>query len=163
MRRLMLSTMIAVAAALTTPPVHAAKIPTIRPARSAMTLAATTVDSQEFHLSNIRINGQTIGQPVAPGSAVQIDFNWSTSGVSGCPDCRQQLYVGFQGTSATCVDNLDQGPDSGSFSGSLTAPAKAGTYLIMFNRTLQLTCIPITSGGGGLSSIVATVVTLKVK
>jgi len=50
---------------------------------------------------------------------------------------------------------------SGSFSGSLTAPAKPGTYLIMVNETADIQCDVINSGGG-LPSIAA-VVALKVK
>jgi hypothetical protein len=169
MRLSMLSIMIALTAALAISPAHAAT-PTIKVPKSpanpssilAMTLAATSVDSGEIHLTNIRVNGQSIGQPVAPGSTVQISFDWSLSQVPGCPDCVIEGYIGFQGAAATCFVVGFDGNGS-SFSSSLTAPGKPGTYLIMVDETLDNQCDAVTSGGGGLASIAAAVVTLKVK
>jgi hypothetical protein len=43
------------------------------------------------------------------------------------------------------------------------AVVASGTYLLMVNETLDLGCDAVTSGGGGLSSIAAYVVALKVK
>ena len=139
------------------------KIPKIMVPKSAATLAMTSVVFQDFHLSNILVNGQSIGQPVAPGSTVQISFDW-TDPAPGCPGCIVQGYIGFQGMAATCfvTGEADQFP-SASFSGSLTAPAKPGTYPIMLNETTDLNCDAITSGGGGLSSIAGYVTTIKVK
>src|SRR5262249_28652842 len=115
-----------------------------------------------FHLTNILLNGQSISQPVAPGSTVQISFDWSVPALA-CPTCLLQGYIGFQGTAATCfVDDPNRG-SSGSFSASLTAPDKAGTFLVMVNETADTQCDPVTSGGGGLSSIAAMVSVLKVK
>jgi hypothetical protein len=136
----------------------------IKVPKSAATLAMGSVDSGEIHLTNIRVNGQPISQPVAPGSTVQISFDWTISVVPGCPICNIQGYIGFQGTAATCFKSLDHPPpQSGSFSGSLTTPDKAGTQLIMVNETLDNSCQPVTSGGGGLPSIAATVSVVKVK
>ena len=139
------------------------KIPKIMVPKSAATLAMSSVDSGEVHLTNILVNGKSIGQPVAPGSAVQISFTWSLSEPSGCPACDVQGYIGFQAAAATCFGDNASGPNAGSFSGSLTAPNKPGTYPVMVNETLDLQCDAITSGGGGLSSIAGYVTTIKVK
>ena len=139
------------------------KIPKIMVPKSAATLAMTSVVFQDFHLSNILVNGQSIGQPVAPGSTVQISFNWSVPN-PGCPNCVIQGYFGFQGAAATCfISGQANLLGSASVSGSLTAPAKPGTYPIMLNETTDLNCDAITSGGGGLSSIAGYVTTIKVK
>ena len=135
---------------------------TLKVPKSAATLAMGSVDSGEIHLTNIRVNGQPISQPVAPGSTVQISFDWSLSEFPGCPFCNMQGYIGFQGMPAVCALSGQNG-SSGSFSGSLTAPDKAGTSLVMVNETIDFFCSSVTSGGGGLASIAATVSVLKVK
>ena len=153
--------LVAAVAGVATLPADAAKIPPIRAPKSAATLAMTSVDAGDVHLTNILVNGKSISQPVAPGSTVQISFDWSLS--DPCSGCLIEGYIGFQGTPATCfTDGVFPGT-SGSFSGSLTAPDKPGTYLVMVNDTLDIQCDAITSGGGGLSSIAAYVVALKVK
>ena len=121
-----------------------------------------SADTPNLHFTNILVNGQSISQPVAPGSTVQISFNWSVPALA-CPSCLLQGYIGFQGTAATCFEDLTGQGGSGSFSGSLTAPDKAGTFLVMVNETDDFQCDPVTSGGGGLSSIAGVVATLKVK
>jgi hypothetical protein len=143
----------------------AASVPTIKVPKSAATLAMGSVDFQDIHLTNIRVNGQPISQPVAPGSTVQISFDWTFSQPPGCPGCNLQGYIGFQGTAASCFIAAFPMPfpQTGSFSGSLTAPDQAGTQLIMVNETAAAGCQPVTSGGGGLPSIAATVSVLKVK
>lgn len=130
--------------------------------------AAAGQRSLDRGLTNIRVNGQPISQPVAPGSTVRLSFDWTLSTVPGCPACCIQGYVGFQGTDAICFANNVMGgmcpsPFSGSFSGSLTVPDKAGAQLIMVNESLDHQCNQVTSGGGGLPSIAATVSVLKVK
>jgi hypothetical protein len=135
---------------------------TLKVPKSAATLAMGSVDSGDFHLANILVNGQSVSQPVAPGSTVQISLDWSVP-APGCPNCILQGYIGFQGAAADCFANSFPNIRSGSFSGSLTAPDKAGTFLIMVNETADFQCDAVTSGGGGLSSIAAVVTTLKVK
>jgi hypothetical protein len=168
MRRPFISMLIlmAAAAAVTPLPSDAAstRVPMITVPRSAATLAMATADSKsEIHLTNIRVNGQSISQPVAPGSTVQISFDVSLSEVSGCPACVIQAYIGFQGTAATCFIPFGAEGDTESRTIALTAPSRPGTYLIMVNETLQPQCVPVTSGGDGLSSIAAVVATVKVK
>ena len=158
-----ISILILTAALAALPAEASTKVPKITVAKSAATLAMTSVDSGEIHLTNVRVNGQSIGQPVATGSTVQLTFDWTVSAIPGCPFCNIQGYVGFQGTAATCFAFINPAPDGGSFSGTLTAPAKPGTYLIMINETVDLQCDAVTSGGGGLPSIAAVVATLKVK
>ncbi|HZT07775.1 MAG TPA: hypothetical protein VFC51_12145 [Chloroflexota bacterium] len=138
------------------------KVPIIRVPKSAATLAMGLVDSGEIHLNTIYVNGQLVGPPVAPGSTVGIGFTWYLTAVPGCPACRIQAYIGFQGMEATCFADANA-PASNWFSGTLTAPTKPGTYLIMVNETLDAGCQAVTSGGGGLRSIVGVVATLKVK
>ena len=148
------------AAAFVAPlPSEAAKI---KVPKSAATLAMTSVDSGDFHLTNILVNGQSISQPVAPGSTVQISLLWSIP-APGCPDCAIQGYIGFQGMAANCFVDSGVGFRSGSYIGSLTAPSKPGTYLLMVNETLAFGCQQVTSGGGGLSSIAAVVTAIKVR
>jgi len=144
------------------PPSDAASVPTIKVPKSAATLAMASADTPDLHVTNILVNGQSISQPVAPGSTVQISFDWSVPALA-CPNCLIQGYIGFQGTAATCfVEDPDQG-SSGSFSASLTAPDKAGTFLVMVNDTADTQCDPVTSGGGGLPSIAGIVSTITVK
>jgi hypothetical protein len=81
-------------------PSDAASVPTIKVPKSAATLAMN-IDSGDFHLANVLVNGQSISPPVAPGSTVQISFDWSLP-APGCPNCKIQGYIGFQGTAATC-------------------------------------------------------------
>ena len=101
---------------------------------------------------------------MAPGSTVQISFNANLSEVPGCPHCTIQVYIGFQGTAPDCFIPSGAEGDSGFHVLTLTAPDKPGTYLVMLNETLEPGCdSTVTSGGGGLSSIVAVVATLKVK
>src|SRR5262249_50320695 len=82
-------------------PSDAASVPTIKVPKSAATLAMASVDTPDLHVTNILVNGQSISQPVAPGSTVQISFDWSAP-AHACPNCLIQGYIGFQGTAATC-------------------------------------------------------------
>jgi len=165
-RRPLVSAMIlaSAVAALAALPADAAKVAKITVPKSAATLAMASVDFQQVHLTNLRANGQSISQPVAPGSTVQISFDVSLSEVPGCPACVMQVYLGFQGTAATCFIPTGAEGDIQSRSVALTAPDKPGTYPVMVNETLENDCDPaVTSGGGGLPSIAAIVSTIKVK
>ncbi len=58
-------------------PSDAANVPTIKVPKSAATLAMASADTPNVHFTNVLVNGRSISQPVAPGSTVQISFDWT--------------------------------------------------------------------------------------
>jgi hypothetical protein len=83
--------------------------------------------------TNVDINGSGDNYlVVAPGAAVNVEFNRSTSytgGATGCPGCVTQHYIGLAGQTSSCVHDA-VGGSAGFHSLNFTASMTPGVYYI---------------------------------
>lgn len=104
---------------------------------ATVALDGTVVPYHTF--SNILINGSQSSGPVAPGTSVQVTFDWSREQIPECPYCIHQHYIGFAGEPAYCVQS-GGAPASGSANVTLTAPTIPGRHVIAGWMTLEYGC-----------------------
>jgi len=97
------------------------------------------------HPTNIKIDGWKVLPPVQPGATLSVTFDFSQDQFPGCPDCIDQIQVGFiEQNPVGCVYNgiPNPSPAVGSASFTVTAPMTPGTYVLAAHRSLEFSCLP---------------------
>jgi hypothetical protein len=93
-------------------------------------------------VTNVRINGGAITAPVAPGTTMSVDLDYSIQNTS-CPGCIEQILVGFtHGGGPQCAFNGVSGSPgkTGTASLTFTAPSEPGTYYLGLDRGQAVRC-----------------------
>jgi hypothetical protein len=100
-------------------------------------------------ISNVSVNGGANTATVAPGAALTIALNYHIYDAL-CPDCIDQIELGFSTQSPTsCVYSGIPGPTgvSGSTSANFTAPTTTGTFYLGWDRAQSTACAGALSKG----------------
>jgi len=93
-------------------------------------------------ITNVKLNGGAIIAPVAPGSTINVTFDYHIVD-TGCPGCVDQIQVGFSHLAPQgCVFNGIPGAAgvSGSATIAITAPADPGVYYLGNDRSQAFNC-----------------------
>lgn len=94
----------------------------------------------DIKLSNVVVNGGSITAPIGPGESVRVELDWSIGYSSTCPDCEQQIVLGFASNGPSVCIFSNVGAFSGHASFELTAPATLGAHYVAFDRRWSSDC-----------------------
>lgn len=116
----------------------------VGPANATLAFAPIPV-TEDTTLTNIKVNGGSITAPVAAGSTIKVELDYTVAPPVDCPGCIQQLVFGFASTSKPdiCID-IGMSIKSGHASFTLTAPSTPGTYYIQYTRPMMYGCYQVT-------------------
>jgi hypothetical protein len=114
--------------------------------RNEGTITVKEPDCQpwQVYLTNISLDGGGAEIEVEGGESIDFSAGYFASQMDGCPDCLDQIVVGIEGDAQLCEDmriipGCPQGK-TGTISGTLTAPAQAGTYRILYDLIAHWDC-----------------------
>jgi len=123
-----------------------------------VSLVMDQADVYKLAVYNMKLNGRKITGPLSPGQVVTLDFDWSRELYP--PAVIQQLYVGFAGTTATCVSS-GSSATTGHATITLTTPATQGTHVIALTRSDQYDCVPMQISANPANAAYAAVTAVK--
>ena len=96
-----------------------------------------------FQLDTGRING-AVSPNVVRGASVSASVRWTLRRVSSCPTCVAQIYWGVEGRPAPVrcpfSDTVSGGGESGTSTGSFTAPDTSGVYYLRGDWSWDFSC-----------------------
>jgi hypothetical protein len=97
-------------------------------------------------IRNVMVNRQKFAGSCyrgSPGETIAVQMEYHIVRESFCPDCIDQIQVGFSHTDPlSCIFNavIDEGGDSGNPQISIRIPDKPGIYYLAVARTLEYSC-----------------------